>query len=471
MLDERYLSVQDVMRMLNELLEVEYPQVFFTGEISQLTVAQSGHTYFTVKDEKAQVSCALWAGVARGSKCRPKVGMTVKCRGRPSLYGQTGRFQIIVNQIVEDGEGELQRRFLELKDQLEREGLFAVERKRPLPFLPRGIGIVTSRTGAVIHDIMVKLRERFPSVPVFLSDTRVQGEGAAREIACAIKRAESSPHVDVLIVARGGGSLEDLWQFNEEEVVRAVFACSKPVISGVGHEVDVTLCDLVADIRAPTPTAAAEMAVPRRAELIQRVSELQRRLTDIDKWFQPLVQIVDDSSARLQSRFKGVCEEYRLRVHAAKSSLAKIQPRTVLQLLRLKLGGLERELRAVMLRRYANLEQVTSVCQARLIQSFGLDDLVRMDTMAQNLDERLERGIKRRFEVKSQALESLSGRLDAISPKAVLNRGYGLVSKGGKYISSSKGVWQGDSITITMRDGVFTAEVNDRHQMKGQRND
>ncbi len=471
MLDERYLSVQDVMRMLNELLEVEYPQVLFTGEISQLTVAQSGHIYFTVKDAKAQVSCALWAGVARSSKCRPKVGMTVKCRGRPSLYGQTGRFQIIVNQIVEDGEGELQRRFIELKEKLEREGLFAVERKRALPFLPRGIGIVTSRTGAVIHDIMVKLRERFPSVPVYLSDTRVQGEGVAREIAGAIKRAESSGYVDVIIVARGGGSLEDLWQFNEEDVVRAVFACSKPVISGVGHEVDVTLCDLVADVRAPTPTAAAEMVVPQRTELVQRVNDFERRLIDIDKWFQPLVQIVDDSSARLQSRFKGVCQEYRLRVHAATSSLAKIQPRTVLELLRLKLGGFERELRVMVQRRCLNLEQVTSVCQARLIQSFGLDDLTLMGRMAQTLHDRLERAITRRFEVKNQALGNLSGRLEAISPKAVLKRGYGLVSKGGEYISSSKGVWEGDSITITMRDGVLTAEVNDCHQMEGQGND
>ena len=172
----RYLSVQDVMRILNEALEVEFPQILFTGEISQLTQAQSGHIYFTVKDERAQVSCALWAGVARSIKCKPRVGMTVKCHGRPSLYGQTGRFQIIVNKLIEAGEGELQQRFFELKQRLEQEGLFAPERKRPIPFLPKGIGVVTSRTGAVIHDMMVKIHERFPSVPVYLSDTRVQGE-------------------------------------------------------------------------------------------------------------------------------------------------------------------------------------------------------------------------------------------------------------------------------------------------------
>ena len=461
MLDDRYLSVQDVMRMLNDMLEVEYPQILFTGEISQLTTAQSGHTYFTVKDERAQVSCALWAGVGRSLKCRPKVGMTVKCRGRPSLYGQTGRFQIIVSHIVEAGEGELQRRFIELKAKLEHEGLFARERKRPLPFLPRGIGIVTSRTGAVIHDMMVKVHERFPSVPVYLSDTRVQGDGIAKEIAQAIRRLDATDLIDVIIVARGGGSLEDLWQFNEEEVVRAVFACSKPVVSGVGHEVDITLCDLVADVRAPTPTAAAEMVVPLRVELLHRVAELERRLVDVDRWFQPIVQLVDDLGGRLQGRFRSVCKEYRLRVQAAVSSLANIKPRAVMQLLNAKLIGLERELSVATRRNIADRQRIVEVNQARLNQSFGAEELHVVARSIQSIEDRLRRGIKQRYEIKLEALRGVQGRLDAISPRAVLNRGYSLVLKGGSYVSSAKMISRGDSIAITMKDGTFNANVSE----------
>lgn len=471
MLDDRYLSVQDVMRMLNDMLEVEYPQILFTGEISQLTTAQSGHTYFTVKDERAQVSCALWAGVGRSLKCRPKVGMTVKCRGRPSLYGQTGRFQIIVSHIVEAGEGELQRRFLELKAKLEHEGLFARERKRPLPFLPRGIGIVTSRTGAVIHDMMVKVHERFPSVPVYLSDTRVQGDGIAKEIAQAIRRLDATDLIDVIIVARGGGSLEDLWQFNEEEVVRAVFACSKPVVSGVGHEVDITLCDLVADVRAPTPTAAAEMVVPLRVELLHRVAELERRLVDVDRWFQPIVQLVDDLGGRLQGRFRSVCKEYRLRVQAAVSSLANIKPRAVMQLLNAKLIGLERELSVATRRNIADRQRIVEVNQARLNQSFGAEELHVVARSIQSIEDRLRRGIKQRYEIKLEALRGVQGRLDAISPRAVLNRGYSLVSKGGSYVSSAKMISRGDSIAITMKDGTFNANVGEGCHMSKEEHD
>jgi exodeoxyribonuclease VII large subunit len=471
MLDDRYLSVQDVMRMLNDMLEVEYPQILFTGEISQLTTAQSGHTYFTVKDERAQVSCALWAGVGRSLKCRPKVGMTVKCRGRPSLYGQTGRFQIIVSHIVEEGEGELQRRFLELKAKLEHEGLFARERKRPLPFLPRGIGIVTSRTGAVIHDMMVKVHERFPSVPVYLSDTRVQGDGIAKEIAQAIRRLDATDLIDVIIVARGGGSLEDLWQFNEEEVVRAVFACSKPVVSGVGHEVDITLCDLVADVRAPTPTAAAEMVVPLQTELLHRVAELERRLVDVDRWFQPIVQLVDDLGGRLQGRFRSVCKEYRLRVQAAVSSLANIKPRAVMQLLNAKLIGLERELSVATRRNIADRQRIVEVNQARLNQSFGAEELHVVARSIQSIEDRLRRGIKQRYEIKLEALRGVQGRLDAISPRAVLNRGYSLVSKGGSYVSSAKMISRGDSIAITMKDGTFNANVGEGCHMSKEEHD
>ena len=455
----RYLSVQDVMRILNEALEVEFPQILFTGEISQLTQAQSGHIYFTVKDERAQVSCALWAGVARSLKCKPRVGMTVKCHGRPSLYGQTGRFQIIVNKLIEAGEGELQQRFLELKQRLEQEGLFSPERKRPIPFLPKGIGVVTSRTGAVIHDMMVKIHERFPSVPVYLSDTRVQGEGVAKEIANAIRKIDASELVDVIIVARGGGSLEDLWQFNEEEVVRAVFACRKPVVSGVGHEVDTTLCDLVADVRAPTPTAAAELVVPRRIDLLERVDHLSSRLEDSDRWFQPMVQRVDDLLLRLQTRFRGIYKESELRVRVAGAALAKIKPLAVIELRKQKLAGLERDLLGFTKGRCRELDRNLKVLQARLVQGLGLVDCADYEQKIRSLALRLAQNTERRLEFKREKLGGLERRLASVSPEVVLSRGYGIISKGGTYLSSSTEICEGDAISITMRDGVLDATV------------
>jgi exodeoxyribonuclease VII large subunit len=412
--DTPYLSVSDVTRLVNDILELQFPQLLFRGEISQMTVAQSGHIYFTVKDEGAQLSCALWAGVARTLTFKPRIGMTVRCHGRPNVYAQSGRFQVVVHRMFEDGEGELRRRFLELQARLETEGFFAVERKRPLPFMPKAVGIVTSRTGAVIHDMMVKIKERFPSMIVYLADTRVQGEGAASEIAQAIRKLDQSGLVDVLIVARGGGSLEDLWAFNEEEVVKAVFACRHPVISGVGHEVDVTLCDLVADVRAPTPTAAAEMVVPHKDDLLNYVLELNRRLRDTDRWYEPKVQRVDDLSLRLRSRLVAVSTEASLKVKAAESALGRIKPNRVIEFLGLKLFAFE---------------------------------------------TRLSESIKRDLRDRSVKLDSLMARLEALSPQSALNRGFSVLYSRGVHIRSVADVRPGDPLEARVSDGIITGVV------------
>jgi exodeoxyribonuclease VII large subunit len=404
-----------VTRLVNDILELQFPQLLFRGEISQLTVAQSGHIYFTIKDDGAQLACAMWAGVARTLSFKPKVGMSVRCHGRPNVYAQSGRFQVVVHRLFEDGEGELRRRFLELQKRLEDEGFFAPERKRQLPFLPRAVGIVTSSTGAVIHDMMVKIRERFPAMVVYLADTRVQGDGAATEIADAIRRLDRSGLVDVLIVARGGGSLEDLWAFNEEEVVKAVFSCSRPVISGVGHEVDVTLCDLAADVRAPTPTAAAEMVVPHVADLLARINELSRRLADTDRWYQPRVQRLDDLSLRLTSRLSAVAIEAGLRVRAAESALGRIKPDRVMEVLRLKLRNFEGRL----------LDAAGRACRDR-----------------------------------ASRIEGLSARLQALSPLAVLERGFSVLYSGGAHVRSVHDVKVGEPLEVRVVDGVIAGVVN-----------
>jgi exodeoxyribonuclease VII large subunit len=262
--------------------------------------------------------------------------------------------------------------------------------------------------------MMVKIRERFPSMVIYLADTRVQGDGSASEISQAIRRLDRSGLVDVIIVARGGGSLEDLWAFNEEEVVKAVFVCSKPVISGVGHEVDVTLCDLVADVRAPTPTAAAEMVVPHVDDLLLRISELNRRLRDTDRWYQPRVQRVDELSLRLKSRLSSVSKEAALKVKAAEATLSRIKPDRVLELLGLKLLAFEKR----------------------------LSDAARRDKR-----DRVNK------------LEALNSRLEALSPQSVLNRGFSVLYSKGIHIRSVFDVKNGDSLEARVADGVITGIV------------
>lgn len=435
-LEPQYLSITDTTRLINDILECEFPQLLFRGEISQITVAQSGHIYFSIKDEGAQLSCAMWAGVARTLQVKPKVGMVVRCHGRPNVYAQSGRFQIIVHRLTDDGEGELQRRFQELKRRLELEGIFSPDRKRRLPFLPQAVGIVTSKTGAVIHDMLVKIRERFPSMVVYLADTRVQGEGAALEIADAVRRLDRSGLVDVIIVARGGGSLEDLWAFNEEAVVRAVFASSRPVVSGVGHEVDVTLCDLAADVRAPTPTAAAEMVVPRVSDLQTRLGELERRLGQTDRWLQPRAQRVDELTLRLNSRIQACSKEATLRVRAAEAALARIKPDRVLQLLWLRCETAQKALRDVVSRRRED----------------------SVNTL-QRLVERLERSASRRVELAWERVNSEAGRLRALSPQAVLERGYSIVTSKGSNVRSVDQIAVGDGFDLRLSDGIVSGTV------------
>ncbi len=458
--DPAYLSVTEVARLVNDILERHFPQLFFRGEISQLTVPQSGHVYFSIKDEGAQIACVMWAGMARTLSFRPTIGMTVRCHGRPNLYAQSGKFQVVVHRLFEDGEGELRRRFLELQKRLEAEGLFAPERKRELPFLPKAVGIVTSSTGAVIHDMMVKIRERFPSMVVYLADTRVQGEGAASEIAQAIRKLDRSGLVDVVIVARGGGSIEDLWAFNEEEVVRAVFSCSRPVISGVGHEVDITLCDFVADVRAPTPTAAAEMVVPHVEDLELRIAELARRLRDIDRWFQPRVQRVDELSLRLRGRLMALATESQLRLKAAESALGRIKPDRVLELLRIKLATLDARLNESLKRQIRERTRGVDILAQRLARSSSSETLRPKKSSVISLAERLKIAGAGIMDAPRARFESAQARLESVSPQSVLNRGFSIVYSRGEHVRSVAAVAPGDQLDVRVADGVISSTVN-----------
>lgn len=250
-----------------------------TGEISNLKRHVSGHWYFTLKDEEAAINCAMFRQSAMSLRFRPENGQRVRAFGSVSLYVKTGSYQLYVDAMEPDGVGDLYMRFEALKRKLSEEGLFDAQRKKQLPFLPKGVGIVTSKTGAVVHDIAQVTWRRFPGMPLVLCPVKVQGEGAAAEIAEGLRTLDKRTDIDVIIVGRGGGSMEDLWAFNEEKVARAIAACKKPVISAVGHETDFTIADFTADVRAATPSVAAELAVPVKDALLQEVDLLSERLS------------------------------------------------------------------------------------------------------------------------------------------------------------------------------------------------
>lgn len=409
-----YISVSEMNRLLNLSLEKQFPQVGIEGEISEIKRATSGHLYFTLKDAQCQISAVMWRGPAQALKFVPEPGLAVQCSAKPTVYNVTGRLQLVVNQMQPAGEGLLRKKFLELKAKLEKEGLFGAERKRKIPFFPRAVGVVTSAKGAVIHDMMVKFRERMPALKVFLVDVRVQGEGAAQEIAEGIRTLNESGLVETIIVARGGGSLEDLWAFNEEVVVRAIFASKLPVISGVGHEVDVTLSDLVADLRAPTPTAAAEYAVPKRADLLLRIGELQQRLSTYQRWLNPLMQRVDELQLHFDRRFEALMKQKRLQFERATAQLRSIQPGRILSLMSSKI------------------------------------DLLR---------EKLHGASGRTVTQRGHLLERLVAKFEAVSPKRVLERGFSVVESKGKVVRSASALQAQDEISISFFEGGVAARV------------
>src|SRR5215207_2376555 len=277
------LTVSQLTSDIRHLLESEFARVTVEGEISNCRPWTTGHVYFTLKDAGAQIRAVMFRSAARGLKFRLEDGQRVIARGRIGVYDVKGEYQIVCDRLEPTGAGARQVAFEQLKRRLEAEGLFATARKRPLPFLPRKIGIVTSLDGAAVRDIVTVLHARYANAHLVIRPARVQGDGAAADVARGLTAVARVPGVDVVIVGRGGGSIEDLWAFNEEVVARAIAACPVPVISAVGHETDVTIADFVADLRAPTPSAAAELAVADGAELLVRLAQLRRRMTRVTR--------------------------------------------------------------------------------------------------------------------------------------------------------------------------------------------
>jgi exodeoxyribonuclease VII large subunit len=349
------LTVSQLTQQIKALLEGKFVDVWVTGEISNYTRHSSGHHYFTIKDDKAELSCTLWRSIATSIKVRLKDGMKVVLYGDVSVYQLRGRYQLNVKWVVEEGIGKLELRFRELKERLLKEGLFDESHKRDLPAFPSAIGIVTSPTGAAVRDMINVLRRRMPSCRIVLCPVAVQGPGAENEIADGIRKLNDFGEIDLMIVGRGGGSLEDLWAFNEETVARAIYSSSIPVISAVGHQVDYTISDFVADLRAPTPSAAAEIAVPDSREIDMQVREMATRLrSGVGKTIEILRmrveqasrsyllrkpeemlsgsrQTVDELHSRLTNAAQLKIERYQSRTKLVDEKLKALSPGAVMQ--------------------------------------------------------------------------------------------------------------------------------------------
>jgi exodeoxyribonuclease VII large subunit len=432
---EEILSVSALNHMARQALENRFPLLWVSGEISNLRRPASGHLYFALKDESAQVDCVMFRGRAQLVPFRLQDGLRVEARALVTLYEARGGFQLNVEALRHAGIGALFEAFARLRERLEKEGLFAPERRQPLPRHPRRIGIVTSPQAAALRDILAALARRAPHLPLILYPTLVQGEGAAANIAEAIGRAAARAECDVLIVARGGGSIEDLWAFNEEAVARAIDACPIPVIAGIGHETDTTIADLAADCRAATPTAAAELA---SAGWFEAQAELSRLAEALGR----------QARRRLQEYMQRIDLLARRLVHPGER-LGRLRAETAHLATRLA-AGLRRRLGAAS----ADLQRLES----RLTRCRPEVRHARRDVS--DLAARLGASIEGSLAQRQTLLSSLAASLEHLSPLAVLGRGYSLVRKtDGSIVRDARQLSVAEAVQLTFGSGAAEAQV------------
>jgi exodeoxyribonuclease VII large subunit len=440
------LTVTELTRDIKLLLEEEFFSVWVEGEISNFRIVQSGHAYFTLKDAHSQLRTVMFRSALRQLRFTPDAGTQVVARGRLTVYEPRGDYQLLAEILEPKGVGALQLAFEQLKGRLFQEGLFDEARKRPIPMVPRRIGIVTSPTGAAIRDIIHVVHRRFANVHLYLYPVRVQGQGAAEEIAQAIAALNTfRPQLDVLIVGRGGGSLEDLWAFNEEPVARAMAASDIPIISAVGHEIDYTIADFVADLRAPTPSVAAELVVRSADELRQQLQACLARLHTVvqhtlqhaqqsldhltacrslrepHRLVETLQQQVDDLVLQLEKGWQNSLQERGRRLQFATRALARLNPRVRWQ---------------------------------------------RLRTQLYTLQHRLETAMRTRLTLRRETLSGLGGTLHSLSPLAVLGRGYSLCRDPvtHRLFTSVDPVRSGQQVEVLLSDGQLTCTVDGIHR-------
>ncbi|MBI5378728.1 MAG: exodeoxyribonuclease VII large subunit [Nitrospirae bacterium] len=436
-------TVSALTRLLRESLEEAFPDVWVEGEVSNLRVPQSGHCYFTLKDEGAQIRAVFFRNASRLLRFELLDGLAVIARGRVSVYAPRGEYQIVVEYLEPKGIGALQLAFEQLKERLAREGLFDPERKRPLPMLPRRVGIVTSPTGAALRDMLQILERRYANLEILIYPVPVQGASAAPAIAQAVAELGERGDLDVLIVGRGGGSLEDLWAFNEEIVARAIAACSVPVISAVGHETDFTIADFVADLRAPTPSAAAELVIGRKEDLAATVATQRQRL-----------------ALAFRRRFEG----WRLRLQGEMRALPDVG--RALDRFRQRLDELQERLAEAPGRRFAQLRERLATRRGRLEYQSPRARLERLRLALGEMRKGIRMAVTQRLRLARKEWEGVSLRLDALSPLAVLARGYSITRRvpSQAVVRDASEVSPGEEVAICLHRGGLRCEVKQRSQ-------
>jgi exodeoxyribonuclease VII large subunit len=434
------LSITEFTRSIKEVLEDRYADVSLQGEISNFKAHSSGHLYFSLKDEGAQLSAVLFRGQAAGLLRLPKDGDQVRVKGTVTVYAQRGNYQLVIQELSFLGVGELLLRFEALKQTLAARGWFDLKRKRPLPKIPKRIGVITSPSGAVIQDILHVLERRFKGFHLILNPVKVQGEGAADEIAKAIEEMNRYALCDVLIVGRGGGSIEDLWAFNEERVAEAIFSSKIPVISAVGHETDVTIADFVADLRAPTPSAAAEMASMERENLLKtlRVAYVQ-----------------------LKTRIREDLRSKQIQLHSFSRHPIFSQPKRLLQEPMQRLDFLKEETLQAMEKETKEKKDFLDRMRRELVllNPSALAEKARGELKKLVLE--LDRAMGRALKKERETIDRLSALIGAIHPKTLLKKGYSLLFKGDELIFKSSQVKKGDPIRVLVSDGQLFGTIEE----------
>lgn len=440
-MNEKYLTVSTINRYIKNKLDTDekLQQVFIKGEISNFKFHSSGHLYFSIKDETSKINAIMFSSNARGLKFNPVDGNKVLIKGRISVYEATGNYQIYVEEMLEDGVGNLFVAFEKLKKQLASEGLFDAKYKKPIPKYPEKIGVITANTGAAIKDIISTIKRRYPIGQVILFPSLVQGENASKDIVKNIELANTYD-LDVLIVGRGGGSIEDLWPFNEEIVARAIFKSNIPIISAVGHEIDYTIADFVADLRAPTPTGAAEMAVPNLVDLTKYIDQLKIRLScDVLK------------KINMQ----------KLYLDSLKNSYILKNPTIIYENKKQKIDLINDKINEIIFKKLEfqklylnNIKNSYILNNPRFLYQKNKDKLLI-------IEDRLNKNIKLKLDNNINYLNSLIMKLELINPLNVLKRGFSLTYKNNKVVKSVKKINKDDTLCIKLNDGNITVSVEE----------
>jgi exodeoxyribonuclease VII large subunit len=440
-LEEKYISIGILTKYIKKKFDIDpyLQKIWVKGEISNITIHRSGHLYFTLKDEQARISAVMFNSSYKNIDFKPEEGMKVLIQGSIAIFEKTGSYQLYVRSMEQDGKGNLFLAYQKIKDKLEKEGLFDSDKKKEIPKFPRNIGVITSPTGAAIQDILTTLKRRYPIAKVTIFPAIVQGENATKSIVKSLKNADGRSDLDVIILGRGGGSIEELWAFNEEVVARAIYTCKIPIISAVGHETDFTIADFVADLRAPTPTGAAEIATPNINDIISFIHSSDMRLTHAINRY---IKINTEKLERVKSSyiFQNPQRLYEQKILSLDILNEKLMDRFNLIVER---------------KNNDYLKILQGLKKQRLIELLGSEK-----SKHQTLIDRQNRAIDKVVKIKGLSFQNLIGKLDALSPIKVMERGYGIIaSENGEVITTINKIQIGESINLTMNDGSVDCTV------------